>query len=215
MAAVSSGCAFGVRHRYDDAVPALEASGSGLLVVAVTDQRPYILDGDKTPNFVGLSRAGYGNPFDVLTASGQPLAQDVATSLCASLSRRGWQCMPSVSVGADLVSARDSALEAAKRNGARRVLFLTVRQWKADTYTNTSLYFDLSAEVLDSTGSVLAQNRLQGREEVEGSFLNPPSAARENVPVAYRKKIEELLNTPRIADGLQSTGPASPGAGAQ
>jgi len=102
---------------------------------------------------------------------------------------------------------RDAAIDACKSSGSPSFLLVTIREWKADTYNNTSLFFDISAEVFDSTGTLLAQNRFQGREEVEGSFLNPPAAARENIPVAYRKKIEQLLNAPRIVAALGQGSP--------
>lgn len=203
----TSGCAFGNKHRYRDADVALQASGATAVVVAVTDQRPYILDGDKRPDFVGLQRGGYGNPFDVTTESGKPLADDMASSICAALTKKGRPCTPSVSVGADAASARAAALAACKSSGSQRLLLITIREWKADTYNDTSLYFDVSAEVLDSTGALLAQNRIQGSEEIEGSLLNPPAAAKENVPLAYRRKIEQLLNTPPM---LAALGPESP-----
>lgn len=202
MSVFVSGCAFGNKHRYDDASLELQATVGAPVVVAVTDQRPYVLDGDKLPQFVGLQRAGYGNPFDVTTESGRPLASDMADSICTSLVRKGRPCVPSVSIGADVATARQAGIDACGSSGSPRLLLITIREWKADTYNNTSLYFDLSAEVVDATGALLGQNRFQGREEVQGSFLNPPAAARENVPVAYRKKFEQLLNAPRIAGAL-------------
>ena len=58
------GCAVGVRHQYDSATPQINAASGGKATVAAQDRRAYVLNGDKQENFVGLSRGGYGNPFD-------------------------------------------------------------------------------------------------------------------------------------------------------
>jgi hypothetical protein len=55
------------------------------IAVTVSDQREYILSGNKTPTFSGLARAGFGEPFDVATESGRSLAEDIAISITSGL----------------------------------------------------------------------------------------------------------------------------------
>jgi hypothetical protein len=78
-------CAIGNTHRYDlgDASFAIESDET--VAVTVVDLRPYVVSGDKTPDFAGLMRGGFGNPFDVTTAAGKPLAEDMTSSIVASL----------------------------------------------------------------------------------------------------------------------------------
>ncbi len=80
LASMLGGCAVGNTYEYRLPRLPLSVQGNSAIGLAVTDQRPYILDGDKDPNFVGLQRGGYGNPFDVTTASGRPMAEDMALS---------------------------------------------------------------------------------------------------------------------------------------
>ena len=60
-----AGCAAGNQYDYSGSDLALPITGSGDIGVAVLDVRPYVLNGDKKPDFVGLQRGGFGNPFDV------------------------------------------------------------------------------------------------------------------------------------------------------
>ena len=78
------GCAVGNRHAYHTTVAPLQASGSHTIAVATHDEREYVRSGNKQPDFVGLQRGGYGNPFKVTTESGHALAQDVTDSITAS-----------------------------------------------------------------------------------------------------------------------------------
>jgi len=45
--------------------------------------------------------------------------------------------------------------------------------------------------------------RLAGNEQIGGSLVNPVGAGREAAPVAYKKKLEEILSDPAIAGALQ------------
>src|SRR5437899_535946 len=86
---VFGGCAVGVKHQYDNITPETKFQTRAKIAVGVHDQRNYVVYGQKSPTFVGLSRGGFGNPFDVNTASGQALANDFRNSIANGLSRAG------------------------------------------------------------------------------------------------------------------------------
>ena len=88
VASLSAGCAVGRKQEFDSARVDVSTT-SATINVAVVDHRPYVLSHDKTETFTGLSRGGYGNPFDVNTKSGQPLATDMANSVATSLRTKG------------------------------------------------------------------------------------------------------------------------------
>lgn len=67
----------GNKHQYIGSDPELLVTTTYATAVAVQDRRPYVLDGDKDADFVGIQRGGFGNPFDVITTSGRPLARHV------------------------------------------------------------------------------------------------------------------------------------------
>ena len=65
--------------------PESVATDQGAVTLSVTDQREYVLSGDKDPSYIGKFRAGFGNTWDVKTEGQVPLAQLVAKDLGADL----------------------------------------------------------------------------------------------------------------------------------
>jgi hypothetical protein len=84
-----SGCAVGVKHDYSLGDLDIEVDKNARVAIAVHDRRSYVRLGDKAPDFVGLSRGGFGNPFDVTTVSGGPLADDIAAAIATSIRAKG------------------------------------------------------------------------------------------------------------------------------
>jgi hypothetical protein len=196
-ALAASGCAVGNKHNYSMA-PELGVQGARSIAVGAQDVRPYVVSKDKTPDFVGLQRGGFGNPFDVTTESGRPLADDVAGAIAASLSRRGFKAT-TVAVAPAGADARQLASQA----GAERVALVSIHEWKSDTFQNTALLYELVLRVFDANGTELANNRVTGRDNLGGSAWNPPAHAKGAVPEAYRRKLEELFNAPAVRDSLR------------
>jgi hypothetical protein len=194
-----SGCAIGNKHRYDDVVAPLRVEGSNHVGVGVSDRRPYVISGSKSPTFVGLQRGGYGNPFNVSTSSGASLADDMASALVRSLNAKGFQAVAVVITVADDPSRVVSRLTEGHPD---RALLLVLREWKADTYQNTALLYDVSLQVLDGEGRLLAEKKLVGKDNLGGSFWNPPAHAKEAVPQAFVRKLTELLDDPQVAAAL-------------
>jgi hypothetical protein len=113
--------------------------------------------------FVGLQRGGFGNPFDVTTASGKPLAEDVALSLERSLEARGYV----IEVISDLSQAT-----------ARRVIVLRMVEWKTDIYAQITLHFDLVIQVRNEAGEVVAEKEVKGEEPIGGGKIIPARTPR-------------------------------------
>ena len=197
-----TGCAVGNTHQYAQRGLALpvQASSSSSIAVGVQDQRPYVVSGRKSPSFVGLQRGGFGNPFDINTTSGQPLADDVRTTLVAALERNGAHAVPVVlAANMDSSNARRELLA----NGTNRSILVTMKEWKSDTFGRTGLEFDMHVAVLDKQGRVLGENRIQGAETLGGSAINPVSAARGEVEAAYPQKLIQLFDHPSIRTALR------------
>ncbi len=200
-----AGCASGNKYNYSDVVADLSVSGAKAVGVETCDQREYVKDGKKNPDFVGLMRGGlnfsFGAPHNVLTASGQPLATDMTNALVSSLSKKGFKAVP---VFATQTDDQNAALEKLKASGAERLVLLTLNEWKSDTYMNTALFYDVAMKVYDQAGNVLAEKKIQGKDDLGGTVWGDPvSAAKQAVPRAFKGKIEELLNSPSIATTLQ------------
>lgn len=194
------GCAMGNQHRYHDVTAELAYAGSGDVAIAVADQRQYVVSGDKGPQFVGLSRGGFGNAFQITTASGKPLADDIAAAIGLSLAAKGFQpraiaCAPG--------TGEDAATDLLRTAGAAHGLLVVLREWKSDTYVNTALDYDVTLRVFGASGQRLAEASCSGKDDLGGSAWNPPSHARSAVPKAFRQKLELLLGDAAVAAALR------------
>lgn len=74
--AVLAGCA--IKYDYVGLTAELRYAGTATVGAAGHDERAYVLFGEKGPDFVGLARGGFGNPFLRATLSGRPLADDMS-----------------------------------------------------------------------------------------------------------------------------------------
>lgn len=195
-----SGCVIGNKHDYAGIAPDLTVTGQHTVAVVVVDNRPYVVNGDKDPDFVGLQRGGFGNPFDVTTKSTKPLASDIADDVVAALNKRGLKSSGTTLKPGTTV---DDALKAAAGAGKERGLVLDIREWKSDTYNGTALIFDVEARVCDATGASLADVVKTGDQDLGSSFMDPPGHAKEVVPPAFKATMESLLNDPKVVSALQ------------
>ncbi|AVM74822.1 YajG family lipoprotein [Magnetospirillum gryphiswaldense] len=178
-------CAVGNTVDYRDVVPPLGVSGAKSVAVEAVDQRPYVLAGDNTPQWVGMVRGGFGNPFGVHTVSGAPLSSDLTQSIIDSLKQGGVKAVP-----------------ATARMATDRTLLVTIKNWKSDSMVTTSIYIDAEAEVRDQAGTVLARNSVQERVVNEGEVAVLPPGKLERAKAVFRRLMDQLLNT-SIRDALR------------
>ncbi len=200
LAALLAGGCGGFQHPYAGVTPEVGYPVKGRVAVAVHDQRAEVVNGSRPESFAGLLRGGYGNPFDVTTASGQPLAKEFQSSLADALTRAGAQV-----VRVDLAPATkpDAARQQVLAAGADKALLVTLRMWRADTYVNVNLDHDVLLVVLGRRGQVLATKELKGAERIGTSLVNPGGESVEVVPPAYRRKLEALFADPAVAAALR------------
>lgn len=193
-----AGCAVGNKHNYSDATPNLKGTQGNKLDLGVQDQRVYVLSGDKPASFVGLSRGGFGNPFNVETESGQPLSDDFSKAVTRALSKKG------VQVTEINVPIRMDQAEVIKKltQAGNKAVFISIKEWKSDTYQNTSLNYDVQIQVIDKSGKVVAKKSIAGNENLGGDFINPPGHAKKVIPPAFQARIEQLFSDPDIASHL-------------
>lgn len=195
---VLGGCAVG--HQYDyvaDTAP-LAADSDKTVTASVIDFRSYVISGEKGPNFVGLQRGGFGNPFDVTTKSGQPLAADMTAGVVRSLAAQGIDVQPlALPPGTGL----DAAMAAFQSQNSERLLLLRMLEWKTDAVMRFRVMWNLSAEVYDRTGQLLAQDDIQGDRAVGGAGFesgNSSMAVQE-----LSRQLADLLNDPEIVAALR------------
>jgi len=190
---LTSGCAIGNKYAYHDMVAGINATGTKTVSIATHDQRRYVVDGEKTPDYVGIQRGGYGNPFDVSTESGKALAEDMTAVMSASLARNGFKAVPVTVLHSENPTA---VMEKLKKSGGELLLLLMLNDWFSDTYYNVGLRYDVTLKIFDKDGSPVAEKTLGGEDNLGGD-------ARKAAPDAFAIKIEELLNAPEITKALR------------
>jgi hypothetical protein len=195
-----AGCAAGVKHAYTGAAPDLKVSGNRVAIVAVRDARPYVLSGYRPPDFVGLSRGGFGNPYDILTESGNPLAVDFGTTIAAGLRAKGFKATV---LEGDVPDSPAGIAAAMKKAGAERMVVVILVEWMSDVYLSGALIYDLSLRVYGSAGNEMGATRLSGREILGSDAVSSPDRARAAVPVLYRQILGQLFSAQPIVSDLQ------------
>jgi len=187
----------GVKHDYDQRGLDIGVATPNTVAVGTLDRRPYVVNGQKPPDFVGISRGGFGNPFDVATQSGRPLASDISRAIAGSMANRG--------VNAQAVELRpaaslEDAQAALRAAGTQRSVLLTLFEWKSDMMVNVGLQYDLDLQVFDRDGKTLTSKQQKGFENL-GSSMQPGGGGL--VLPRFRRMLELMFQEPDVAKALQ------------
>lgn len=152
--------------------------------VQVSDARPYILNGDKTPQYIGHYRAGFGNTWPVGTGSKLALAEQFKSDVLKELQVLG---VP--------VSGTQNS----------RRLQIEILDYNFDAYMNGKFWYDVKAEVLDDKGNVLAQARVKDTRIIKGNiWVGAKYAFQKQVPKIHHEIITQMLrNNPEIMNALK------------
>ncbi len=147
-----------------------------------------------------MQRGGFGNPFDVLTASGRPLSSEFTAAVKNALQLNGVKVF---ALETKPSNASQPAMAELVASAGDRLLLLTIKEWVGDSQINTEVRYSLNLVVADSSGKTLATKDYIGTRNLGGSQFNPPGYAKEVMPQAFREAIETLLNSPQILAALQ------------
>ncbi|WP_421900365.1 hypothetical protein [Maridesulfovibrio sp.] len=194
-----TGCAVGNKYDLASAVPEVSQASNQEVALGVQDKREFIVNGDKTQDFVGLQRGGFGNPFDVTTQTGNPLAEDILNALAAGMEKQGYHVSK---VTISPLTETDTAISKLSAEHKKRSILVSIRNWKSDTMTNVAMHYDIKATVYNESGSRMAETSLHGSDDLGGSFMNPPKHAMKVVPEALQEQLGRIINSPAITDAL-------------
>ena len=193
------GCAFGNKYNYEVARIGLPVVGTDEIGLGVVDRRPYVVSGDKQPNFVGLQRGGFGNPFDVTTTSGKPMADEMQAALARALEDKGYEVAE-----LHFSSPDDSVVaQVIKQNGAKRNVVLILNEWKTDAMMHFGLTYDILLQIIDENYGVLAQAGARAVKEVLGGAAMAAQNSR-TAAQAFEVKVSRLFNDLGIRRALGS-----------
>lgn len=158
----------------------------GNIALHVTDDRPYILDGDKDPSYIGHYRGGFGNTFDVKTTSKEPLASMMVRDLGHKLQAMGFKVVA--------------------ENESKRLLNVSITDWNFDAYMNGKYWISCKVQVQDEKGNRLASHEVENNSIIKGSiWVGAKYAFEKEMPRLYSETIDEIVNgNPEITAQLQN-----------
>ena len=186
--------------RYTATMNNIECSSNRSVAVAILDERPYILNKEKDPSYVGMVRGGYGNPFDIWTESRAPLADDMLTTVADSLRARGFAVLP---LKTSPTEALNSVMASFRASKAERLIVMELKEWysdylpKAFAAERSNLFINVDVRVFDRNQSNIVKTHL--KEEL----TLPSGWPEETVPYVYQRKIRQLIVDSRICRALQ------------
>lgn len=201
VAGLVSGCAVGQKIDYSQQYSNIPPITKGTtLSLGVQDLRPYVLSGEKKSNFVGVQRGGFYNPFEVTTTSGRPLAADLLQAFTNTLRSAG-----TIVTGTTIDSSLspEAAIATLSGKGSDRVLYISFKEWKSDSFSNSWVLYDITAQIFDKSGAKLGEKSLQGKDAISSSAALAANDANNSITSAFQWKIKELLSSPEIIAGLQ------------
>ena len=104
--------------------------------------------------------------------------------------------LPSLS-GAEVIRALQAT-------NADKFLFLSLYEWKSDTYGGTEIIYEVEMQAIDKQGRVLARKKAQGIDQLGAAFWDPQGHAQDAVPAVFQRKLEELFRG-EVADALSKS----------
>ncbi len=179
-----SGCVAGqsIRLDYSPSVVSNPVSSSQTAGVVVRDERPFVKDGTKSPDYLGHFRAGFGNTWGVTTKGNVPLAELMEKDILKELTAAG--------------------LKTTSQNPGRK-LMVDIIDYNFDSYQNAKMWYEVNVRVLDSAGKVLAENKIRETHVIRGSVMaGPKNAVMREAPVIYKKLITDIVHDGSILDAL-------------
>jgi hypothetical protein len=190
------GCAFGQRIEYRGYSDFSLQKDIGSVSLGVQDKRLYILNNNKKPNFVGLSKSIYGIPYDVTTQSGNPLADDFASLIAESLIRSN--------INVKVVQLhhnikKNDAISKILNTESDNYILITLNEWKTEVHFRAGLFFDVTIDIIGVNGDVISTANQSGFD-----FFAKDSPGRENLSSAVVDIFDKLFNDEKIVDALSN-----------
>jgi hypothetical protein len=134
--------------------------------IAVLDKRPYVLDGDKKPDFEGIIRSGLGIPYSHSTITKEPLATYLGNRIEHGIAKKGIEVERHTTDTSTQFSELMSKLESDNKPSVVFVL----NEWKYDFHAfSDSSWYDVDVTVIDRTGSNTLTKHYSGEDDIPSS----------------------------------------------
>ncbi len=182
LLAILAGCSI---YDYDyNVTPSFTGKpGKTTVVVVGVDDRNRENPGRFKPEYVGLFRdLMFAIPYFVHNKDKKPIADTLANDVALGLTQSGYRA---TSVPNPSIESPQSALSAARQSSPSRILLVRVFKFESDSQIRTEFGYDITFEVYDTKGRLLA-SILRSLKCMAPPIPPPPSPARTSPPPSAR-----------------------------
>lgn len=166
---------------YQNIAPKISYKGHKTISITVQDKRPYVVSGQTRPEWVGITRGGFGRAYEIGTSTLRPLADELSRSLISCLGNAGFTLSESLS------SDRFIQVEILE--------WLSVTGGGALSMTfGTDLNYEIIVTISDEKKNILVKQQFKGVEILGGSL----SQIYELIPRGTESIYNEILNSQSI-----------------
>ena len=187
LLAILAGC--GIYHYDYNVAPSLTGKpGKTTVAVVGVDDRNRENPGRFKPEYVGLVRdIMVAIPYFIHNKDKKPIADTLANDVALGLTQSGYRA---TSVPNPSIESAQSALSAARQSSPSRILLVRVNKFESDSQIRTEFGYDITFEVYDAKGRLLASNRVQELKMYDPSF-SAYGFARKSLPATIGKALAE------------------------
>jgi hypothetical protein len=188
LLAILAGC--GIYHYDYNVTPSLTGKpGKTTGAVVGVDDRNRENPGRFKPEYVGLFRdIMLAVPYFIHNKDKKPIADTLANDVALGLTQSGYRATSGPNPS---IESPQSALSAARQSSPSRILLVRVNKFESDSQIRTEFGYDITFEVYDAKGRLLASNRVQELRMYGASFSSAYGFARKNLPATIRKALAE------------------------
>lgn len=208
-----SGCTLS-KATMEERTPDLKYTTSNTIALAIVDNRPFILNGDKDENFEGIGRGGYGIPFDFVKQRDD--SKVLFTARFADVVARALKNAGSHVVVTTIHkgSSNQDAIAALLAVPFATGLVINVQNSRIDAGgVRWSYFYDYEVLVVDSKGVVVVTKKYSGEDlDFQREIYHAGSAKGKTyefpaiLDIEYKSRIAELLSDSDTAKALGGTG---------
>jgi len=156
-----SGCS-GKRYSLTLSQPKTDFKQPGKVLIVTQDKRPFVINGEKKPAYMGRWFAGNGIPVTVRTRSGKSVAEEIGKKIENSLTENGFFVRLSTVSSKDNFTISDPKLILSEYD---RVMFFAVDMFKTESFAEVDLQWGFHLKMYDDKGLLLAQAESTGVQE--------------------------------------------------
>ena len=196
-----SSCAVNRRISYDIINTEISTDKSVTYSIATHDQRIEVTDGSRNEKFVGYMRSGVAIAFPLETVSRNNFTDDFSNVISNSLKELNNRTHI---IKTNYTDSKEKILKNLIDTKSDRLLLITITKWRTDSKPNGMLYateviWDLSLEIFDSNGKLLASNRTEGMDpDLDKGMSGSVKRIQKIVNEKFKEKIDLLFNDPNI-----------------